>query len=79
MLAERIVLNVNPIHDLKYLRREIAALQKLEAAAKSQINNLLDQSGLEELVIGNEKVVRTITNKAAYSVKESTIITLKVL
>lgn len=79
MLAERIQLGVNPIAQLKSVREQIALLQKLEKAAKEQINNLLDQSGLEELVIDGVKVTRTITTKAAYSVKESTIITLKVL
>jgi hypothetical protein len=79
MLAEKIQLGVNPIAQLKSLREQIALLQKLEKASKEQINNLLDQSGLEELVIDGVKVNRTITTKAAYSVKESTIITLKVL
>lgn len=57
-------LGVNPISELKSVREHIKHLQALEDGLKSQINNLLDSCGLEELSINGDKVARVITDRA---------------
>ena len=54
--------NNNPIAELKSIREQLKAFQEREGDLKAQINNLLDQAGVEELVIGNDKVVFTPYN-----------------
>lgn len=67
--AQVINLNQNPIAELKAIREQMKALETAEKAAKDQINNLLDQSGLEEIVIGEDKVKRQITERMSFDTK----------
>ena len=69
MLAEKIMLGVNPILELKTIREQIAFLKKQEDKIKDKINNLLDQTGLEELVIDGEKVFRRMTERRTFDAK----------
>lgn len=61
--------NNNPIAELKSIREQLKAFQEREGDLKAQINNLLDQAGVEELVIGNDKVKRTLTERSTFDSK----------
>jgi len=62
-------LKTNPIEELKNLRLQIKALSELEEQVKERINNLLDSSGNEELVINGHKVSRVITERVIFDSK----------
>lgn len=67
--AQVLNLNQNPIATLKAIKEQMKALEAAEKAAKDQINNLLDQAGVEEMVIGNDKVKRQITERQTFDGK----------
>ncbi len=84
----------NCIAQLKQVRDQIKKLTEQETLIKSHINSLLDQRGLEELLIGDNKVSRVLSERVIldgkslktlypeiYSQfeKKSIVVTLKVL
>lgn len=56
----------NPIAELKSIREALKTLEAQEKALKDQINNILDSNGVEELVIGSDKIKRQLTERASF-------------
>ena len=70
MNALKLVTNeFNPIASLKSIKDQIKALQAAEDSIKKEINSILDAQGVEELVIGNDKVKRQLTERAVFDSK----------
>ncbi len=68
-VAQIFNINTNPIAELKAVREQLKALQSKESDLKDQLNNLLDQAGIEEMVIGTDKVKRALTERSTFDSK----------
>lgn len=60
---------LNPISQLKTVKAQLKTLQAYETALKQEINDLLDESGQEELLIGDDKVKRSMSERQIFDSK----------
>ncbi len=67
--AQVLHLHYNPISELIQIRKEMKDLQEKEDNLKVTINLMLNQNHIDEMVIGQDKVVRTNTERNTFDSK----------